>query len=62
MRKPWKRLKSSQVRIDQFEPDFDDISLLALRAIHRYLFQDLYEWAGELRTLDISKGARGSRT
>jgi cell filamentation protein len=26
-----------------------------LQAIHRYLFRDLYEWAGELRTVDISK-------
>jgi cell filamentation protein len=24
--------------------------------IHRYLFRDVYEWAGELRTIDISKG------
>ena len=28
-----------------------------LRAIHHHLFQDIYEWAGELRTLEISKGA-----
>jgi len=27
-----------------------------LQAIHRYLFQDVYAWAGELRTVDISKG------
>lgn len=27
-----------------------------LQAIHRYLFQDVYQWAGELRTIDISKG------
>ncbi len=26
-----------------------------LQAIHRYLFGDLYDWAGELRTVDISK-------
>jgi cell filamentation protein len=26
-----------------------------LRAIHRYLFGDIYEWAGQLRTIDISK-------
>jgi fido (protein-threonine AMPylation protein) len=30
--------------------------LAHLQAIHRYLFGDLYEWAGELRTVDISKG------
>jgi cell filamentation protein len=27
-----------------------------LQAIHRYLFGDVYEWAGQLRTIDISKG------
>jgi len=27
-----------------------------LRGIHRYLFQDVYEWAGEFRTVDIAKG------
>ena len=27
-----------------------------LRAIHRHLFQDVYVWAGELRTVEISKG------
>src|SRR5690606_15090999 len=27
-----------------------------LRAIHRHLFQDVYDWAGELRTVEIFKG------
>ncbi len=27
-----------------------------LRAIHRQLFQDVYDWAGELRTVEISRG------
>ena len=27
-----------------------------LCSIHRQLFQDIYSWAGELRTVDISKG------
>lgn len=30
--------------------------LAHLQAIHRQLFSDLYEWAGQLRTIDISKG------
>jgi cell filamentation protein len=30
--------------------------LAHLQAIHRHLFRDVYEWAGELRTIDISKG------
>jgi len=27
-----------------------------LKAIHRLIFQDVYEWAGEFRTVNISKG------
>ncbi|MFH0727324.1 MAG: Fic family protein [Pseudomonadota bacterium] len=27
-----------------------------LKAIHRHLFQDVYEWAGELRDIDLAKG------
>ena len=34
--------------------------LAHLRAIHRHLFQDIYDWAGELCTVEISKGASGS--
>jgi cell filamentation protein len=26
-----------------------------LRAFHRYIFGDVYEWAGELRRVDITK-------
>ena len=29
--------------------------LAHLRAIHRHLFQDIYDWAGELRTVEIAK-------
>jgi cell filamentation protein len=27
-----------------------------LQAIHRHLFQDIYDWAGEIRTVEIAKG------
>lgn len=27
-----------------------------LKAIHKYIFQDIYEWAGKARTVDIGKG------
>lgn len=27
-----------------------------LQAIHKYIFQDIYEWAGKIRTVDIAKG------
>jgi len=30
--------------------------LAHFRAIHRQLFQDVYDWAGELRTVEIAKG------
>lgn len=33
-----------------------DFSLKHLCSIHRQLFQDIYPWAGEIRTVDISKG------
>jgi fido (protein-threonine AMPylation protein) len=32
--------------------------LAHLGAIHRYLFGDVYEWAGQLRTVDIGKGSQ----
>ncbi|RMR17602.1 cell division protein Fic [Pseudomonas syringae pv. avii] len=31
-------------------------SLENMKQLHRQLFSDLYEWAGEIRTVDISKG------
>lgn len=60
-----------QAALDAFEADATAIRLLEfieqpmpgnfdlthLKAIHRHLFQDVYEWAGELRTVDISKGS-----
>lgn len=62
-----------QAALDAFEADISAVRLLELtqhsipgnfdlehlKAIHRHLFQDVYAWAGELRTVDISKD--GSR-
>jgi cell filamentation protein len=31
-----------------------------LCAIHRHLFQDIYEWAGEIRTVDVRKNVPGA--
>lgn len=39
--------------IDFFEPPYN---LNSLQTIHRLLFADIYEWAGEIRLIDISKG------
>lgn len=36
--------------------DLGHYDLAHLRAIHRHLFGEIYEWAGELRTVNMSKG------
>lgn len=33
--------------------------LAHLQGIHKHLFQDVYEWAGEIRKVDIGKGGYG---
>lgn len=33
-----------------------NMDLAQLRGLHKHLFQDVYAWAGELRTVNISKG------
>ena len=61
---------SDQDLLDQYEADFTAVRLLELAKnpvegrfdldhlcqIHRYLFQDIYEWAGSIRTVDIVRG------
>lgn len=42
-------------RLETFQPDFEKLTFDALCQIHHHLFQDLYHWAGEVRTVDISK-------
>jgi cell filamentation protein len=37
------------------EPIPGDFDLAHLRAFHRFLFRDLYDWAGELRTVSLAK-------
>ena len=32
--------------------------LAHLKAIHRHLFQDIYDWAGEIRTVELNKGGQ----
>lgn len=60
-----------QVALDAYEADATAIRMLELIerpiigqfdvrhlcAIHHHLFQDVYDWAGEFRTVDISRGA-----
>jgi cell filamentation protein len=37
------------------EPIGNTFDAIHLRAIHRYIFQDVYAWAGEIRTVEIAK-------
>lgn len=60
-----------QAALDAFEADATAVRLLELaecpiqgrfdlehlKAVHRHLFQDVYDRAGNLRTVDISKGS-----
>jgi len=49
-----------EVRVAQLRvaPVFVDrtYNLAHLRNLHRFLFQDVYEWAGDLRTVGLEKG------
>ena len=47
----YKRLR--QLSVSQMEGTFDAAHL---RAVHRFLFQDVFPWAGEFRVVNISKG------
>ena len=46
-------IRSLELEISPIRGSFD---LAHLRKIHGHLFRDVYVWAGELRTVDISKG------
>ena len=46
-------LRLEELREKPIPGKFD---LQHLKAIHAYVFQDVYEWAGQLRTVNISKG------
>jgi cell filamentation protein len=52
----WERLMTSKRLVQLMEsPILGHFDLLHLQRIHWYLFQDVYEWAGQLRTETISK-------
>ena len=48
-----RRLGTQRIRQGVPTGNFD---LKHLKAIHHHLFQDIYDWAGEIRTVEISKG------
>lgn len=41
---------------------FARCDLAALQSVHRHLFAEIYDWAGELRTVDIAKATARSRS
>lgn len=44
--------RNAELLLEPIKGKFD---LKHLQAIHKHLFQDIYSWAGELRTVDIAK-------
>ena len=46
-------LRTTQALVNPIEGNFDEEHL---KKIHHFLFSDIYEWAGEIRTINISKG------
>lgn len=45
----------SQIAASEIDFELPPYTLAYLQQIHRYLFKDVYSWAGELRTVDIAK-------
>ena len=47
------------VRLEELQANFIKIkNSSTLLDIHKYLFQDIYSWAGKVRTVEISKGGK----
>ena len=44
--------KTEELHKNPFSGNFD---FTHYKAIHRFLFEDIYDWAGEVRTIDMSK-------
>jgi cell filamentation protein len=47
--------RSSSINRIETLPHHFPVTPDGYRAIHRYLFQDVYDWAGEYRTVDIAR-------
>ena len=46
-------IRMGELQNNPLKGDFD---FNHLRAIHKYIFQDIYKWAGDIRTVEIGKG------
>lgn len=51
-----KELTAIRLRELQESPIKGKFDFEHLKAIHKYIFQDIYEWAGKVRTVEIGKG------
>jgi cell filamentation protein len=47
------QVRATELRLNPIKGNFD---LNHLKSIHNHIFQDVYSWAGEVRTVDIAKG------
>ncbi|MDK4574541.1 Fic family protein [Kingella kingae] len=47
--------KSNQILNDEVSLGVKGYGLERQQAIHKYLFEDIYEWAGKIRTIPYSK-------
>ena len=50
-----KKLTYIRLKELQDNPIKGDFNFDHLRKIHKYIFQDIYEWAGEVRSVEIGK-------
>ena len=56
MRVEPERAYGCEVRLYRERPDLRRSDLDHLHGLHRRLFADVYAWAGELRTVNLTKG------
>ena len=50
------KLRARELFETRLLDSFETGTFAGLRAIHRYLFQDVYDFAGQVRTVNIAKG------
>ncbi|MDR1299851.1 MAG: Fic family protein [Oscillospiraceae bacterium] len=51
-----RRLAGLKISVAKVAPIRGNLDFKHLSAIHKYIFGEIFEWAGELRTVNISKG------
>lgn len=52
-------LRLAELKDNPIQGNFD---LAHMQAIHGHIFKDVYEWAGQIRTVNITKGREGDKT